>query len=110
LIVHFGGVERVRRWTAAVGGLIDMRCLYTEAVGITIGLKPKYRAKLSKLAAGRDEKDHWFVIVEAIESHLQRAEESDAARRRPLRVCGSLSPRDADALRRATETIGTSWR
>jgi hypothetical protein len=84
--------------------------MYTRNVRTTIELKPEHRAKLLELAARRGEKGFSSVIAEAIESHLARTAENDDARRRALRLRGTLSRKDADGLRHTAEALRDSWR
>lgn len=84
--------------------------MYNGPMRTTIELKPEHRAKLLELAARRGEKGFSSVIAEAIESHLQRTVENDQARGRALLLRGSLSRKDADALRRTATALRNSWR
>jgi hypothetical protein len=84
--------------------------MYTRSMRTTIELKPEHRAKLLELAARRGEKGFSSVIAEAIESHLARTAENDEARRRALRLRGTLSRKDADGLRHTAEALRDSWR
>jgi predicted transcriptional regulator len=81
-----------------------------DGMRTTIELKPEHRAKLLELAARRGEKGFSSVIAEAIESHLARTAENDEARRRALRLRGTLSNKDADGLRHTAEALRDSWR
>ena len=76
----------------------------------TIDLKPEHRAKLLEIAARRGEKGFSSLIAEAIEAHLQRAARNERARRRALLLRGSLSQKEADALRRTADALRESWR
>ena len=84
--------------------------MYTDGVRTTIELDTQHRAKLLELAARRGEKGFSSVIAEAIESHLTRTAENEEARRRAVRLRGSLSRKDADALRRTAAALRNSWR
>jgi len=76
----------------------------------TIELKPEHRARLLEIAARRGEKGFSSVIAEAIESHLQRVAQNETAGRRALLLRGSLSRKEAEALRRAAAALRESWR
>ena len=76
----------------------------------TIELKPEHRARLLEIAARRGEKGFSSVIAEAIESHLQHVAQNEGARRRAVSLRGSLSPKQAESLRRAATALRESWR
>jgi hypothetical protein len=76
----------------------------------TIDLKPEHRAKLLEIAARRGEKGFSSVIAEAIEAHLEQAARNERARRRALRLRGSLSAKEAEALCRTADDLRESWR
>ena len=76
----------------------------------TIEIKAAHRAKLLELAARRGEKGFSSVIAEALDSYFRGNGSGDHVRKRALRLRGSLNRKDADHLRRETQTIRKHWR
>jgi predicted DNA-binding protein len=76
----------------------------------TVEINDEHRAKLLQLAARRGDKGFSRIIAEAIERYLAELESSEAARRKALSLCGSLSRREADRLRADSAKIRQSWR
>jgi hypothetical protein len=76
----------------------------------TIEIKAAHRAKLLELAARRGEKGFSSVIAEALDAYFRGNGNGDPARKRALRLRGSLSPKDADYLRRETLALRIQWR
>jgi predicted DNA-binding protein len=76
----------------------------------TVEINDEHRARLLQIAARRGDKGFSRIIAEAIERYLAEIERSEAARRKALRLCGSLSRREADRLRADSVRIRQSWR
>lgn len=76
----------------------------------TIEIRDKHRAKLLELAARRGRKGFSAIIDEAIEQYLAQDKEQDEARRRALKLRGTLSRREAARLRVHTAALRRSWR
>jgi hypothetical protein len=81
-----------------------------ERMRTTIELRDEHRAKLLEIAARRGEKGFSTIVAEAIELFLRAQEVRDGLRRQAMEVMGALDPEEAEALRRETERIRTSWR
>ena len=76
----------------------------------TVEIKGKHRTRLRQLAARRGEKGFSRIINEAIETYLAELDSREVVRRKALRLCGSLSAKEADRLRADTAKIHQSWR
>ena len=76
----------------------------------TVEINDEQRARLLQLAARRGEKGFSRIVAEAIERYLAELDSSDAIQRKALRLCGSLSHREADRLRTDTAKIRQFWR
>jgi hypothetical protein len=76
----------------------------------TIELDDAHRAKLLELAARRGEKGFSRIISDALDVFWKSRRSSNGVRRELLKLRGSLSRKDADALRAATSDIRRSWR
>jgi predicted DNA-binding protein len=76
----------------------------------TVEINDEHRARLLQIAARRGDKGFSRIIAEAIERYLAEIERSEAARRKALRLYGSLSRREADRLRADSVRIRQSWR
>ena len=76
----------------------------------TIEMKPEHRTALLALAARRGQKGFAAVLGEAIENYLRGEADREKRRRTLLAVAGSLSPEEADQLRRAVREVRESWR
>jgi len=76
----------------------------------TIEMKPEHRTALLALAARRGQKGFAAVLGEAIENYLRGEADREKRRRTLLAVAGSLSPEEADQLRRAVRELRENWR
>ena len=76
----------------------------------TIEMKPEHRTALLALAARRGQKGFAAVLGEAIENYLRGEADREKRRRTLLAVAGSLSPEEADRLRRAVRELRENWR
>ena len=79
----------------------------------TIELKDEHRAALLERAARRKEKGFSNLIGEAVELYLNEipSEPSEEAKQRAVRALrGSLSKKEAEAMRRRIREIRSSWR
>lgn len=76
----------------------------------TVEIKPEHRARLLELAARRGAKGFSQLVSEALEAYLLAEADRDAQRQRAARLKGSLSSRDATALRDTTEALRKTWR
>lgn len=76
----------------------------------TVEINDEHRARLLQLAASRGDKGFSRIVAEAIERYLAELDSSSVMRRKGLRLCGSLSRKEADRLRAATSNIRQSWR
>lgn len=80
----------------------------------TIEMKPDHRVRLLEIVARRGQKGLSAVVSEAIEDYLDtqaaRNKRRNKRLKRALRAGGSLSKREASALRRRTEAIRRFWR
>ncbi|HEX6850379.1 MAG TPA: hypothetical protein VF139_03165 [Candidatus Polarisedimenticolaceae bacterium] len=76
----------------------------------TIEMRKDHRARLLDLAARKGEKGFSGLVAEALEAYLDAEAEKAERRKRALALRGSLSAKDADALREAVSRIRESWR
>lgn len=76
----------------------------------TIELKAAHRARLLELAARRREKGFSSVIAEALDAYFRGNGNGDYIPERARRLRGSLSRKEADHLRRETQTLRKQWR
>jgi predicted DNA-binding protein len=76
----------------------------------TVEINDEHRARLLELAARRGDKGFSRIIAEAIERYLTELDSSEVMRRKALRLCGSVSPKEADRLRADTSKIRQYWR
>jgi hypothetical protein len=76
----------------------------------TIEMSAEHRARLLALAARRGTKGFSALVAEAVEAYLRAEGDREAQRKRAALLKGSLSERDAGALREATEALRRSWR
>ena len=76
----------------------------------TVEINDEHRARLLQLAARRGDKGFSHIIAEAIERYLAELDSSSVMQRKALRLCGSLSRREADRLHVDTAKIRQSWR
>jgi putative antitoxin of VapBC-like toxin-antitoxin system len=76
----------------------------------TIEMKPEHRTALLALASRRGQKGFSAVLGEAIENYLRGEADRKKRRRTLLAVAGSLSPEEADRLRRAVRELRENWR
>jgi predicted transcriptional regulator len=79
-------------------------------VRTTIELKDEHRAALLELAARRKQKGFSGVIEEAVEAYLTRERDQEEKRRRALALRGSLTDKEADALRKHVREVRKTWR
>lgn len=76
----------------------------------TIEIRDKHRAKLLEMAARRGRKGFSAIIDEAIERYITQDTEQAQARRRALKLLGTLSPQEAAHLRAHTAAVRRTWR
>ena len=76
----------------------------------TVEIKPEHRSALLTLASRRGQKGIPAVLGEAIENYLRGEADREKRRRTLLAVAGSLSPEEADRLRRAVRELRENWR
>jgi len=76
----------------------------------TIEMKPEHRSKLLSIAARRGRKGFSDVVAEAIEVYLNGDAERAAKRKRMAALLGSLSDKDAAAMREEVARIRRNWR
>lgn len=76
----------------------------------TVEMKPEHRSALLALSARRGEKGFSAVLAEAIAAFLEGEAERHRRREEVLRLAGSLSSEDAEALRATTQSVRESWR
>ena len=76
---------------------------------IAIEIKDKLRAELLKRAAHQGDKGFSRIIEEALEFYFGLEDETAAARKKVLRLKGSLSQHEADQLRSSAEEIRRQW-
>lgn len=76
----------------------------------TVDIRDTYRATLLKLAARRGRNGLAAVLDEAIEQYLAQHEKQADARRRALKLRGTLTSRQARRLRADTAALRRSWR
>jgi predicted DNA-binding protein len=84
--------------------------MYHGDMRTTIELKPEHRARLLAIAANRGEKGFSSVIAEAIGHYLEAEPGRSTAKQRALQLMGTLSPKEAEQLRRRTAAIRAFWR
>jgi metal-responsive CopG/Arc/MetJ family transcriptional regulator len=75
----------------------------------TIEIDDEHRARLLEIAARRGLKGFSQVVAEAIETYLAAQEDAAQRRERLLKLEGSLSPKDAEDLRRRVHKIHKFW-
>lgn len=76
----------------------------------TIEIDDEHRAKLLEIAARRGLKGFSQVVAEAIETYLASQEDAAQRRERLLKLRGSLSPAEAEDLRRRVHKVRKFWR
>ena len=81
-----------------------------ESMRTTVEIKPEHRSALLALAARRGQKGFSTVLEEAIASYLAGEAERERRRQTILSLAGSLSPEDAEDLRRVTSELRENWR
>ena len=86
------------------------RACYTDHMRTTLEMKPEHRSALLALASRRGQKGFSAVVEEAIETYLRGEAERDKRRRTLRGLAGSLSKKEADALRRTARSLRESWR
>jgi len=73
-------------------------------------MKAEHRTALLALASRRGQKGFSAVLGEAIENYLRGEADREKRRRTLLAVAGTLSPEEADRLRRAVRELRRNWR
>ena len=76
----------------------------------TIEMSPEHRARLVEMAARRGDKGFSRLIAEALDAYLARQERDEERTRAALAAGGSVSDKDAKALRAVTKRLRESWR
>ena len=76
----------------------------------TVEIRDEYRAELLRLAAARGEKGFSNLVNEALELWLREKQRDHEAHRKASRLRGSLSDKDATALRESVADIRRRWR
>jgi len=76
----------------------------------TIEISDEHRARLLELAARRGEKGFSKLVAEAIEVYLGTLSRDEAKRQAALRLRGSFTEEEAEAMRAATSSLRQSWR
>jgi hypothetical protein len=79
-------------------------------VRTTVEMKPEHRSALLALASRRGQKGFSAVLAEAIENYLRGEADREKRRRTLLALAGSLSAKEADALRRVVRELRENWR
>jgi hypothetical protein len=73
-------------------------------------MKPEHRVRVMELAANRGEKGFSAVVAEALDMYLDAEKHRATAVRKALRLKGSLSHVEGNALRERTREIRENWR
>ena len=81
-----------------------------EYMRTTVEMKPEHRSALLALASRRGQKGFSAVLEEAIEDYLRGETDREERRRTLLELAGSISPEEADELRRSVREIREYWR
>lgn len=76
----------------------------------TVEIDDELRARLLEVAARRGLKGFSPIVSEAIHRYLAGEAEREDARRRALDLRGALEASEAEALRRETHDLRSSWR
>jgi metal-responsive CopG/Arc/MetJ family transcriptional regulator len=76
----------------------------------TIEIDDEHRAKLLEIAARRGLKGFSQIVAEAIDSYLAAENGPEKRREEVRRLQGSLSPKEAEDLRRRVAKIHKFWR
>jgi metal-responsive CopG/Arc/MetJ family transcriptional regulator len=76
----------------------------------TIEIDDEHRAKLLEIAARRGLKGFSQIVAEAIDSYLAAENNLDKRREEVRQLQGSLSPKEAEDLRRRVAKIHKHWR
>jgi metal-responsive CopG/Arc/MetJ family transcriptional regulator len=76
----------------------------------TIEIDDEHRAKLLEIAARRGLKGFSQIVAEAIDSYLAAEHNLDKRREEVRQLQGSLSPKEAEDLRRRVAKIHKHWR
>ena len=84
--------------------------MYYSSMRTTIEIKPEHRARLLELAARRGHKGFSKIVEEALDAYLKAQAASTQTRKRARLLQGTLSGKEARALRDATVAIRGSWR
>lgn len=84
--------------------------MYNKYMRTTIEIRPEHRAKLLELAARRGEKGFSSLVDEALQAYLETDLETERVRRRALRARGTLSPKEAQRMRRTSAALREFWR
>ena len=84
--------------------------MYIAGMRTTIEIRPEHRARLLELAARRGDKGFSKLIAEALEAFLASSEKDEERVRAALAAGGSISNKDAKALREVTQSLRDSWR
>ncbi|HTW47038.1 MAG TPA: hypothetical protein VMD92_03755 [Acidobacteriaceae bacterium] len=76
----------------------------------TVEMKPEHRSALLSLASRRGQKGFSAVLEEAIEHYLRAEQDREKRRKVLLSLGGSLSPKEADRMRRTARDLREHWR
>jgi hypothetical protein len=76
----------------------------------TIEMRPEHRAKLLELAARRGAKGFSELVAEAVEAYLRAEADRAGQRKRAVLLRGALPSKQAQAVRRTTESLRGTWR
>jgi hypothetical protein len=76
---------------------------------ISLEIADEHRARLVELAVRRREKGFSGIVSEAIDQYLAALDCAEVARSQALKLCGSLSKRQAGRLEKETAAIRSDW-
>jgi len=85
-------------------------CMYNGDMRTTVEISDEQRAQLLKLAAQRGEKGFSSLIREALDLYMRQHRARREAVSQALRVAGSFSDEEADALQASVRSLREVWR
>jgi len=85
-------------------------CMYHECMRTTVEITDEQRSQLLRLAAQRGEKGFSSLIREALDLYMKQHRARREAVASALRVKGSFSDEEADALQESIGKLREVWR
>ncbi len=85
-------------------------CMYDPCMRTTVEISDEQRSQLLKLAAQRGEKGFSSLIREALDLYMRQHRARREAVAKALKVKGSFSDDEADALQASVRALREKWR